>query len=61
MNGERLVVDQAWVGKGQFMKRVDPKGRGRAGVKQHPLARLNVLLKEGKTEFEKREEILGRS
>lgn len=58
MNGERLVVDQAWVGKGQYMKRVDVKGRGRAGVKHHPSARLNVLLKEGKTELEKREENL---
>jgi len=32
---------------------VDIKGRGRRGLKRHPYARLNVLLKEGKTAEEK--------
>jgi large subunit ribosomal protein L22 len=40
------------VSKGLKIKRVDIKGRGRAGFKHHPTARLHVLLKEGKTKEE---------
>lgn len=48
---------ESWVTKGphQF-KRYDIKGRGRAGVKTHPHARLHVVLKEGKTRAELRDE-----
>ncbi|KAL1944191.1 hypothetical protein VTO73DRAFT_3376 [Trametes versicolor] len=53
----KLVVAESWVTKGphQF-KRYDIKGRGRAGVKTHPHARLHVVLKEGKTRAELRDE-----
>ena len=40
--------------KGPFgPKRVDIKGRGRRGIKRHPYATLNVLLKEGQTKERK--------
>ena len=40
--------------KGVKVQRYDIKGRGRAGVKHHPKARLRVVLREGKTLQEKR-------
>ena len=40
---------QAWVEKGPKLKRVDIKGRGRHGIKEHPKSRLRVVLKHGKT------------
>lgn len=53
---ERLVVQQAWVDKGHKDKRIDIKGRGRMGMKHHPHARIQFLLKEGKTWEEKKAE-----
>ena len=32
------------------------KGRGRWGIKEHPDSRLNVILKEGKTRAQLKEE-----
>jgi large subunit ribosomal protein L22 len=40
------------VAKGPKIKRVDIKGRGRAGVKEHSTTRLSVILREGKTKEE---------
>ncbi|CAE6456103.1 unnamed protein product [Rhizoctonia solani] len=48
----KLVVAEAWVSKGDYLQRVDPKGRGRIGRKHHPSARMSVVLKEGKTHAE---------
>lgn len=47
-----LLLAESWAAKGQFLKRIDIKGRGRQGVKHHPQARLQVVLKEGKTREE---------
>ena len=48
---------EAWVGKGpNVLKRLEPQGRGRTGIKEHPDSRLNVLLKEGKTAAQLQEE-----
>jgi len=55
---ERLVVHEAYVNKGPKLRRLDIKGRGRMGIKHHPSARMVVVLKEGKTSKEKREEDL---
>ncbi|KAH9853611.1 ribosomal protein L22 [Lenzites betulinus] len=57
LNEQKLVVSESWVTKGphQF-KRHDIKGRGRAGIKYHPHSRLHVVLKEGKTRAELRDE-----
>ncbi|CAE6421212.1 50S ribosomal protein L22 [Rhizoctonia solani AG-1 IB] len=49
---EKLIVAEAWVSKGDYLQRVDPKGRGRIGRKHHPSARMSVVLKEGKTHTE---------
>ncbi|GAA5977234.1 hypothetical protein JCM10908_004903 [Rhodotorula pacifica] len=51
---EELVVAQSWVTKGQYLQRIDIKGRGRFGVKHHPSAKLHVLLAEGLTNEERR-------
>jgi len=47
---KRLVVSEAWVCKGDnVLKRLEPRGRGRFGIRQHPDSSLHVVLKEGKT------------
>ncbi|KAH9899998.1 ribosomal protein L22 [Cubamyces lactineus] len=57
LNEQKLVVAESWVTKGPHqLKRYDVKGRGRAGLKTHPHSRLHVVLKEGKTRAELREE-----
>ncbi|KAL0579677.1 dolichyl-diphosphooligosaccharide--protein glycosyltransferase subunit 1 [Marasmius crinis-equi] len=50
----KLVVSEAWVTKGKYIKRLEPKGRGRVGIRVHPSARMHVVLKEGKTLEEKK-------
>lgn len=50
---ERLVVAETWVAKGEKIARVDPKGRGRMGIKHHGKAKIFFVLKEGKTVAEK--------
>lgn len=45
-----VCLAESWVTKGpKVLKRLEPRGRGRHGIRQHPDSRLNVLLKEGKT------------
>ncbi|KAF9513265.1 hypothetical protein BS47DRAFT_1344513 [Hydnum rufescens UP504] len=53
LNRSKLIVAEAWVSKGEKLRRLDIKGRGRSGVKHHPKAKLTVVLKEGKTLQEK--------
>ncbi|EPT03680.1 hypothetical protein FOMPIDRAFT_1022266 [Fomitopsis schrenkii] len=53
LDAKRLVVSQAWVTKGEKqLKRIEPKGRARTGVRVHPDSKLTVILKEGKTRVE---------
>ncbi|KAI0347195.1 mitochondrial 50S ribosomal protein L22 [Trametopsis cervina] len=50
LNEGKLVVAEAWVTKGpKQLKRIEPRGRGKMGIRVHPDSRLHVLLKEGKT------------
>lgn len=56
MEVPRLIVSEAWVGKGLYLKRADIKGRARMGMKHHPQARLSVVLRYGKTYAEKETE-----
>ncbi|CAD6571027.1 MAG: hypothetical protein CYPHOPRED_004259 [Cyphobasidiales sp. Tagirdzhanova-0007] len=58
---QELVVREAWVSKGVYLKRLDIKGRGRHGIKMRPEARMHVVLSPGlshagqkQQEFEKR-------
>ena len=53
MEVPRLIVSEAWVGKGIYLTRTDIKGRARMGRKHHPQARLSVVLRYGKTYAEK--------
>ncbi|KAF9259511.1 ribosomal protein L22 [Marasmius fiardii PR-910] len=50
----KLVVSEAWVTKGKYMKRIEPRGRGHFGIRTHPSAKMNVVLREGKTLEEKK-------
>lgn len=49
MDPARLVVSEAWVGKGQTFKRIEFKGRGRFGMQTRFQSRLSIVLREGKT------------
>ncbi|KAE9597468.1 hypothetical protein Lal_00030012 [Lupinus albus] len=46
LDSERLIVDEAFVGKGYFKKRVNIHGRGKCGMKVRPECRLTVVLRE---------------
>ncbi|KAF5393615.1 hypothetical protein D9757_000028 [Collybiopsis confluens] len=50
----KLVVAEAWVNKGRVLKRIEPKGRGRTGIRKHKQAKMHVVLKEGRTIEEQR-------
>ena len=45
MDPRRLIVSEAWVTKGLYMKRLEIKGRGRFGILEHPQARLSIILR----------------
>ncbi|KAE8209532.1 hypothetical protein CF327_g6493 [Tilletia walkeri] len=53
MDPARLIVSEAWVGKGMYIARPDFKGRARMGIKHHPSARMSVVLRNGQTHDEK--------
>jgi len=46
LDADRLLVAEAFVGKGNFLKRVSYHGRGRAGVMMKPECRLTVVVRE---------------
>lgn len=50
----KLKVEEAWVGKGQYIKRVAMHGRGRAGVKHKYRSHLTIILKEEETKLRTR-------
>ncbi|KAF8338826.1 ribosomal protein L22/L17 [Cantharellus anzutake] len=58
LNRSKLIVAEAWVEKGPKLKRIDIKGRGRSGIKEHPKSRLRVILREGKPLKEKAKEVM---
>jgi large subunit ribosomal protein L22 len=46
----RVRIAEAWVTKGpKQLKRLEPRGRGKFGIRVHPDSRLNVVLRPGKT------------
>lgn len=50
MDPSKLVVSEAWVTKGpKQLKRLEPRGRGKFGIRVHPDSRMHVILREGKT------------
>ncbi|KIM53803.1 hypothetical protein SCLCIDRAFT_410787 [Scleroderma citrinum Foug A] len=50
MDSSKLVVSEAWVTKGpKQLKRIEPRGRGKFGIRVHPDSRMHVVLRPGKT------------
>jgi len=45
MNDGKIIVDQAWVGRGPFMKQFWPRARGRINVRMRPRTSFTVLLR----------------
>ncbi|KAJ0633565.1 putative ribosomal protein L22/L17 [Helianthus annuus] len=45
-DADRLIVAEAFVGKGLFKKRVSYHAKGRSGVRVRPECRLTVVLRE---------------
>ena len=48
LDASQLKVEQAWVGKGQYLRRVSIHGRGRSGVMHKTRSHLTVVLAEDK-------------
>jgi large subunit ribosomal protein L22 len=46
LDPERLIVAEAFVGKGDFKKRVSYHGKGRSGIMHKPECRLTVVVRE---------------
>ncbi|OLL22433.1 54S ribosomal protein L22, mitochondrial [Neolecta irregularis DAH-3] len=40
-----MFIDQAWVGRGSFLKNKWPVGRGQANLRRSPTTKINVILK----------------
>lgn len=40
------TLAQAWVGKGRYIRRVNPHGRGQFGIMHHKEAHIKFLFKE---------------
>ncbi|KAG0295279.1 hypothetical protein BGZ98_001443 [Dissophora globulifera] len=50
MDASKLYVDRAWVGKGDYHRRIKTHARGKFGVMHHPTAHLKFTLKERQPE-----------
>src|ERR1700759_2888322 len=46
LDGDDLVVAQAWVGKDMVMKRFSPRARGRAGRIEKPFSNITIVVRE---------------
>lgn len=58
MDPSKLIVSEAWVTKGpKQLKRLEPRGRGKFGIRVHPDSRLHVVLRPGKTFDQVRNEL----
>ncbi|PSC71950.1 50S ribosomal L22 [Micractinium conductrix] len=55
---QRLRVAEAWVGKGQHIKRISVHGRGRSGKKLRYRSHLTVVLREEEREPRRRTKIV---
>lgn len=53
MDEDSLVIDQAWVTKGKFVKRVWYKGRGRMAIQRRPRVGIDIRVRD-KTTLERR-------
>ncbi|KAF9625033.1 hypothetical protein IFM89_026913 [Coptis chinensis] len=46
LDPDRLLVAEAFVGKGYFKKRVNYHAKGKCGIKERPECRLTVVVRE---------------
>ncbi|KAI9304111.1 ribosomal protein L22/L17 [Cunninghamella echinulata] len=46
---ENIIIAQAWVGKGRYIRRINPHGRGQFGILHHKQAHMKFILKEADT------------
>lgn len=46
LDGDRLIIDQAFVGKGLFRKTISYHAKGRSGIRVRPQCRLTVIVRE---------------
>jgi len=46
MDPSRVVVAEAFVGKGRFLKRTKIHARGRFGIMHHPMSHIKFVFKE---------------
>ncbi len=46
LDEDRLIVSEAYVGKGLVMKRWQPRARGRVGKILKPFAKITIVVKE---------------
>lgn len=53
MDEESLVVDQAWITKGKYVKRLWVKGRGRLAIQRRPRVGIDIRVRD-KTTIERR-------
>lgn len=52
LNPDRLLVAEAFVGKGFYKKRISYHSKGRAGIKMRPECRLTIVVRETTLEEE---------
>jgi len=52
LDGDRLIIDQAFVGKGLFRKTISYHAKGRSGIRVRPQCRLTVIVRELKPKEE---------
>ncbi|ONM20624.1 Ribosomal protein L22p/L17e family protein [Zea mays] len=52
LDPDKLIVEEAFVGKGLFLKRVSYHARGRSGIMVRPRCRLTVVVREATAEEE---------
>ncbi|KAL4440559.1 hypothetical protein ABPG75_003560 [Micractinium tetrahymenae] len=55
---ERLRVAEAWVGKGEHLKRISMHGRGRSGRRMRYRSHLTVVLREEEREPRRRTKVI---
>ncbi|GLJ43022.1 hypothetical protein SUGI_0892880 [Cryptomeria japonica] len=46
LDADRLIIAEAFVGKGLFLKRLWPHAKGRSGIRVRPRCRLTVVVRE---------------
>ncbi|KAI4965024.1 hypothetical protein ZWY2020_057637 [Hordeum vulgare] len=54
LDSDKLIVAEAFVGKGLYLKRLSYHAKGRCSVRKRPRCRLTVMVREATTEEEEK-------